>query len=263
MYAKRVTGEWSAVSRAGIAALMLAAGIGFAAAPALAQAPAKPAAPAAKPAAGAPAAEAEKDRNYWVKLCDVAHTAADPKKDGAADAKKDIKVCVTHHEQIHTQTGMVLVSVAIRQIEGQKDVVMIMVPLGMQLRPGVLMKFDEGEPVTLPYTFCAALGCYAEIDTTPEIITKMKTAKQITVGFMSPDGKLVPMPVPLNGFEKTFTGEPADSKQYMEERKRMMLAIREKQMEAFKKAKEEAEAKKGAGGAAAPKAPVAADKKPK
>ena len=103
MFAKRVTGEFGAIARAGIAALMLVAGIGLVAAPAM--------------AADAKKAAANKEKNYWVKLCDKAHSAKDP--------KKEINVCVTHHEQIHTKTGMVLVSVALRQIEGQKDVVMV------------------------------------------------------------------------------------------------------------------------------------------
>jgi invasion protein IalB len=227
MFAKRVTGELGAIARTGIAALMLVAGIGLAAAPVMAQGKA----PAKGQKAGA------KEKNYWVKLCDKARSAKEP--------KKEINVCVTHHEQIHTKTGMVLVSVALRQIEGQKDVVMIMVPLGMQLRPGVLMKFDKSKPIKLQYTFCAVLGCYAEMEATPAIVKQMKGAKQISVGFMSPEGKLVPMGVPMDGFVKTLTGKPADSKQYMEERKRMMMAIRQKQVEAFKKAKAAADAKKG------------------
>ncbi|MEJ2116408.1 MAG: invasion associated locus B family protein [Alphaproteobacteria bacterium] len=224
MYAKRVTGELGAIARAGIAALMLVAGIGLAATPTLA-------------ADGKKAAASKKAKNFWVKLCDKAHSAKNP--------KKKIDVCVTHHEQIHTKTGMVLVSVALRQIEGQKNVVMVMVPLGMQLRPGVLMKFDNDKPIKLDYTFCAVLGCYAELEATPAIVKKMKSAKKITVGFMSPEGKLVPMGVPMDGFVKTLDGKPADSKQYMKERKRMMMAIRKKQVEAFKKAKAEADKKKG------------------
>jgi hypothetical protein len=82
------------------------------------------------------------------------------------------------------------------------------------------------------------------MEATADVVKQMKSAKQISVGFMSPEGKLVPMGVPMDGFVKTLAGKPADSKQYMAERKRMMMAIQKKQVEAFKKAKAAADAKK-------------------
>jgi invasion protein IalB len=227
MYAKRVTGEWGVGARAGFAALMLAVGLGFAAAPALAQ---------QKPAAKADAT-ADKDKNFWVKLCEKAPSVTDP--------KKELNVCLTHHEQLESTTGMVLVSVAIRHIEGQdKEGLMVMVPLGMQLRPGVLVKFDDGDPINLPFTLCHPMGCTAEIEATKEIIEKMKKAKNIAVGAINIGGKTIGFRVPMQGFEKTLAGPPADNEKYKEERKRVMMAIRQRQIELAKKAQEEA-AKKG------------------
>ncbi len=236
MYAKRVTGEWGVGARAVFAALMLAVGLGFAADPALAQ---------KKSAAGAKKVD-DKDKNFWVKLCEKAPAA--PAKD-KKEKPKELNVCLTHHEQLESTSGMVLVSVAIREIEGQdKKGLMVMVPLGMQLRPGVLVKFDDDKPMNLPFTLCHPMGCTAEAEATKEILDRMKKAKNIAVGAINIAGKTIGFRVPMQGFDKTLAGPPADNAKYKEERKRVMMAIRQRQQELVKKAQEEAAKKGGAKG---------------
>jgi invasion protein IalB len=250
-------------ARAGLTALMLSVGVGFVAAPVLAQQ--KPAAPAAagqkpaaapapaagqKPAAGAaaPAAAAgDKDQSAWVKLCEKAPSLTEP--------KKELNVCLTHHERLDGNTGMVLVSAAIRQVEGQdKEALMVMVPLGMALPPGVQVKVDEKEPVKLQFTLCHAAGCTAEGEATKAVIDQMKTGKQVVVAAINLAGKAIGFPVPLTGFDKAYAGAPVDNEKYKEARKRLMSAIRERQIEMAKKAKEENDKKQAAGGATAPAA---------
>jgi invasion protein IalB len=249
-------------ARAGLTALMLAVGVGLSANPAAAQdkkaAPAAPAAGKAAPAAAgkaapAPAAAAggeNKEQSAWVKLCEKAPSLAEP--------KKELNVCLTHHERLDGNTGMVLVSAAIRQVEGQdKEALMVMVPLGMALPPGVQVKVDEKEPVKLQFTLCHAAGCTAEGEATKAVIDQMKTGKQVVVAAINLAGKAIGFPVPLTGFDKAYAGAPVDNEKYKDARKRLMSAIRERQIEMAKKAKEEAGAKQ-AGGAAAPAAPAAA-----
>ena len=58
-------------------------------------------------------------------------------KDGKEE-KKELNICLTHHERLDGNTGMVLVSAAVRQVEGQdKQHFMVMVPLGMMLQAGM------------------------------------------------------------------------------------------------------------------------------
>ncbi len=124
-------------------ALMVAAG----ATSALAQT-APPAAPAQKaPAAAAPAAkEAPKQaaapatggekRNAWVKLCEKAPIVK--KGEDGKEIKEEKNICLTHHERLDGNTGMVLVSAAIREVEGAPNrQLMMMVPFGMALPPGI------------------------------------------------------------------------------------------------------------------------------
>jgi invasion protein IalB len=250
MHAKRVKGEWGLGARAGLTALMLSMGIGIMATPALAQDKKAPAAAPAKPAAAAPAAAAGAakpaaagDQSAWVKLCEKAPSLT--------DQKKELNVCLTHHERLDGNTGMVLVSAAIRQVEGQeKEALMVMVPLGMALPPGVQVKVDEKEPVKLQFTLCHAAGCTAEGEATKAVIEQMKTGKQVVVAAINLAGKAIGFPVPLTGFDKAYAGPPVDNEKYKEARKRLMSAIRERQIEMAKKAKEEADAKQASGGAA-------------
>ncbi|HEU0159330.1 MAG TPA: hypothetical protein VFR00_08445, partial [Hyphomicrobiaceae bacterium] len=97
----------------------------------------KPAAPAAAaPGKAAPATAAAGNQSAWVKLCEKA-TATQKTKDGK-DEKKDLNICLTHHERLDGNSGMVLVSAAVRQVEGQdKQAFMVMVPLGMMLQAGM------------------------------------------------------------------------------------------------------------------------------
>jgi invasion protein IalB len=176
---------------AGAMAIALALGAAGLGGPAAAQqaapAPAPKKAPAAAPAqkAAAPAAGAAQPaaaQSAWVKLCEHASGVAKD-KDGK-EQKKDVNICLTHHERLDGNTGMVLVSAAIRQIEGQeKQHFMVMVPLGMLIQAGMratiypkdlwekaqknekLEKADEAKlkGAKLAYTLCHPAGCTAEI----------------------------------------------------------------------------------------------------
>jgi invasion protein IalB len=121
--------------QAGVVALAL--GIAGIAGSADAQQAKKPAAaPAQKGAPAAASAPPAGSQSAWVKLCEKAN-AVTKDKDGK-DEKKEVSICLTHHERLDGNSGMVLVSAAVRQIDGQdKQHFMVMVPLDMQIRPGL------------------------------------------------------------------------------------------------------------------------------
>jgi invasion protein IalB len=257
--------------------------------PALAQDPAAKApaaAPAAKaPAAGAPAAKgaAAANKSAWVKLCEKAPFNTKD-KDGK-EVKNEKNICLTHHERLDGNTGMVMVSAAIREIEGvDKKSMMVMVPLGMALPPGLRAavytkdqwaaaakneKIDEKalKPIALKFSLCHAAGCTAEVEATAEIVEQMKTGGGIMVIAMNAGAQPIGFPVPLDGFAEAYGGKPVDNKEYAKARGQLMAQIRERQQAALEKYK--AEQMKnlppqppGAEGAAAPaKAAAPAAKK--
>lgn len=190
------------------------------------------------------AQENTENQSAWVKLCEKAPDITNP--------EQQLEVCLTHHEHIDGRNGQVVVSAAIREVQGQdKKALMVMVPLGMALPPGIQMKVDENQPVPLKYTLCHIAGCTAETEATPEIIQQMQNGQKLVVAAINLAGKAIAFPdVPLAGFTKTMTGAPVDNAQYKEARKRLMMSIRERQILAAKQARDEAILKQQQGDAA-------------
>jgi invasion protein IalB len=266
-----VGNRWRLVGAAGIAvALSLSTGS------ALAQqkkGDAKAAPPAAA-APAAPAAAAAANQSAWVKLCEKAPVlvkGADGKEERAEKS-----ICLTHHERLDGNTGMVLVSAAIREVEGQdKKHLMVMVPLGMAIQPGLRAKvYDKAmweaaqknekvddsklEAVKLNFSLCHPAGCTAEIDMTPDLMAKINAGAGIMVFSINANGQVIAFPVPLNGFTGALNGAPIDNAKYSEARKSLMqqIALRQQQMiEEYKKKQAEQQQQ-----AADPKAPAPAKK---
>jgi invasion protein IalB len=186
-----------------------------------AQAKKKDAAPSPAAAAAAPPAQ-----SAWVKVCE----AATFKIDGKDESKK---VCLTHHERLDANTGMVLVSAAIREIEGQpKPALIVMLPTGLALLPGVQAKVDSDSNVLkFPFTLCTPVGCTGETEATPELLAKLKGGTELMVAAMNVSGTPLGFPVPLTGFGTALEAAAMDSGKYAEARKGLMEIIKRRQAE--------------------------------
>ena len=233
--------------------------------------------PAADKKAATPAKQPPSAQTAWVKLCEKA-TAQVKGKDGKEE-KKDLNICLTHHERLDGNTGMVLVSAALRQIDGQdKKHFMVMVPLGMLIQPGMkatvfpknlwekvqknekLDKADESKlkGLQLGYTLCHAAGCTAEMEATPELITDLKSNGGLMVFAIAASGAPIAFPVPLGGFEQALAGQPIDTQKYGEARKALMMQIAQRQQQlAAEMKKQNDDLQKMQGSVAPPSTPPA------
>src|SRR6186997_213208 len=124
-------------------------------APAPAKPAAKPAAPAAKPAqaqppaAAAPATAAQTPVEQptliyspWTKFC---------LKGQEANAKQ---VCFTGKDG-RLESGLPIVAAVVIEPEGgDKKLLRVTLPLGMQVPPGTRVIIDQGQPATGPYVIC-------------------------------------------------------------------------------------------------------------
>jgi invasion protein IalB len=236
-----ITSQTKAVIGAA-AALALAAGGALAQqkAPASSSPP-----PAAKSAAPAPAAKGAAPASSWVKLCEKAPFVGKG-KDGK-DVSVEKSICLTHHERLDAASGMVLISAAIREIEGaEKRHLMVMLPLGMAIPPGVQAgiytkdmwdKIQKGEkvddtkltPVKMQYMLCHGAGCTAETEATAELVKQIQGGAGLIVYAVNGNGQPIAFPVPLNGFSETLAGPAADNKAYSEKRQELMKQIFENQ----------------------------------
>lgn len=219
----------------------------------------KPAAAPAAPAAAAPAKDAAAkgasaaNKSAWVKLCEK--TPLVKKGEDGKEIKEEKDICLTHHERLDGNSGMVLVSAAIREVQGQdKKHFMIMVPLGMALPPGLRAavytkdqwakiakneKVDDKElkPIDLKYSLCHASGCTAEIEADAGIIDQMKVGGGIMIVAMNAAAQPIGFPVPLDGFPEAFAGKPIDNAEYKKARGQLMAQIRDRQKAAMEKFK--------------------------
>jgi len=197
---------------------------------------------------GAPAqaaAQPQGDQVLWVKLCEKAPVITQD-KDGK-DVKGEKGICLTHHERLDGNTGMVLVSAAVRQVEGvDKQHLMIMVPLGMAIQPGLRAtiynkemwekaqkneKVDDAKlsPIKLNFSLCHPAGCTAEIELTKELVDQLRTNAGLMVFSINANGQVIAFPVPLSGFGTALDGAPVDNAKYTEERRRLMKEIADRQ----------------------------------
>lgn len=262
-----------------VAALALGAAVAL---PAVAQekkkdaakpAAAAPAAPAAKDAAAAPAGGAA-NKSAWVKLCEKA--AFNKKDKDGKEVKEEKNICLTHHERLDGNTGMVLVSAAIRQVDGSdKQHLMVMVPIGMAIPAGVRAavyskeqwekaakneKIDEKalKPIELKYSLCHPAGCTAEVEATAEVMNQMKSGAGLMVLAMNAAAQPIGFPVPLDGFGEAIAGKPVNNEEYAKARGQLMTQIKQRQAELIEQYKKEQAAAQAAGGAPAAAAPAAA-----
>jgi invasion protein IalB len=182
-------------------------------------------------------------RSAWVKLC---------KKSTAGG--KEQNDCLTHHERIDGNSGRVVLSAALRQIEGQdrRDFVVI-VPLGVRIQSGLRVtvfpkqlwaKVEKSERVEkadetklkvlqLQFTHCEAAGCSAEMEATVELLKDLEGGGGLTLLAISKGGKPLAFPIPLHGFAQALAGQPVDPLKYDEARTKLMDQIKAKNAKAL------------------------------
>lgn len=264
--------RWNSLSR-GAARLMLCAGAGALAvvlamplATAQDAVPKSSAAPKSAPAAGAPAGapgttpmagDATAAEDAWVKLC------------MKNEQTQNKEICLINHEGLEPNTGMVLIAAAVRKVEGEDKLqLLVRVPTAYALvmPAGVQIKIDESQPIQLQYAICFPTSCQVQLELTNELLEQMRKGKQMVVAAMNIQQKTMGFPVPLTGFAKAYEGPPVDSVKYEESRRQLMEMFRKRQADLAAKAaqaeqKKEAEQTGAAPAAGAPNA-TAQQKKP-
>jgi invasion protein IalB len=199
--------------------------------------------------AKAAAAQPQAEQVMWVKLCEKAPVMTKNKE--GKDVRAERGICLTHHERLDGNTGMVLVSAAVRQVEGaDKQHLMIMVPLGMAIQPGLRAtiynkelwakaqkneKVDDAKlsPIKLNFSLCHPAGCTAEIELTKELVDQLRANAGLMIFSINASGQVIAFPVPLSGFATALDGAPVDNEKYTTERRRLMKEIADRQEAAF------------------------------
>ncbi len=161
---------------------------------------AEEAAPKEKAEAAAPAAEKAAEQKLpegvvqfkdWIKECE--------KMKGPEG--KEIELCQISQTLTNTEINQPMLKVAAGYVPGKKDAVMIItLPLGVILPPGVQLTVGEGKAARVPITTCLPQGCQAGAQLDKEFTERLKKGKKLIVTFLGPDGKQINAPISLSGF---------------------------------------------------------------
>lgn len=143
------------------------------------------------------------DENAWVKICN-----RDPQ------ANKDL--CLITQE-LRTNSGQFLASVAIRETPGEaRKVLLASVPVGMVLKPGVNLQIDGAQPTKMDFTICFPNACYAELASDAAFISRLKGGGKMQLTTFNQQGKPVRFEMTLIGFTSAYDGagiNPAELEQ--------------------------------------------------
>ncbi|WP_447926477.1 MULTISPECIES: invasion associated locus B family protein [unclassified Vreelandella] len=85
--------------------------------------------------------------------------------------------------------------------QAQGNAVMaFMLPLGVNLAPGMQLQVDNNEPVGFPYQFCHEQGCRADLPLEPSMLQQLRSGSSATVSAIAPDGQRLDVNLSLMGF---------------------------------------------------------------
>ncbi|MGA9091767.1 MAG: invasion associated locus B family protein, partial [Bradyrhizobium sp.] len=94
--------------------------------------------------------------------------------------------CAIEQNAVLTKTGQVVVVVAFRVAgDTRAPVAFVQLPLGLNLQTGTKLQVDDGKAIDLPIQTCENRGCYASNAVTPELLTALKSGKQLNVSFQN------------------------------------------------------------------------------
>ena len=142
-------------------------------------------------------AQSEGDESPWIKVCNK-------------DPKVNKQICLITQE-LRTNTGQFLASVALREIEGEsRKTLLIAVPPGMLIQPGLRVQVDAGKQAEGKYGICFPNACYSEMVVDDAFIGTLKAGGKLILTTLNQQAKPIPMELTLAGFTKVYTGDPTD-----------------------------------------------------
>ena len=108
-----------------------------------------------------------------------------------------------------TETGQFLASIAVREITGEaRKTMVISVPTGMLIQPGVRIQVDGGQPQEAKFGVCFPNACFAEMVIDDNLITSFKRGSELTLTTFNQQAREVKFALTLVGFTAAYEGEP-------------------------------------------------------
>lgn len=149
----------------------------------------------AKPSGAAPAAG----------KAETAFDQAKPWSVQCAEFGKDVRRCQISGSVLSPDGKQVILVLSLAPTaDGKATAMQMAVPLGIALKPGVKISVDDAYQASLPLSRCTPQGCLVEGPVEQAFIDAMKGKARATITVATPDGKSVPITLPLAGFSDAF-----------------------------------------------------------
>jgi invasion protein IalB len=159
----------------------------------------------------------QRNISAWVKVC-------------TKNEQTEKQVCLLKYEGLDPKTGDVLVAAAVRTVEGQdnRDLnVTVPIAYSLDMPPGIRIKIDEDEPISLQYVTCTPKSCQAQVELTHQVLDRMRKGNQMLVAAINMQQKPLTFRILLNGFAITSDGAAVDEVKYRETRARAMESAKQ------------------------------------
>lgn len=102
-----------------------------------------------------------------------------------------------------------LLQASVGRLEGGKLYLHLTLPLGVDLRPGAVVRVGEGEQVNIPFTTCLANGCQALVAMPDLLVHDFRKRAAATIGFRPWNSqKTAQVQLSLKGFAQALTALP-------------------------------------------------------
>ena len=243
------------VMRSGAAALALSLALGAGAAVAQTQ-PAKPAPglplQPGQPQQPAPPAKVDlvSPEPQWAKFCAKEPTTG-----------KD--ACATMRDFSTSADQPPMISINVFELAGEekRKLRLLMLPIGMMLKPGFRVIIDKNEPIEGRYDMCFQNACSAEIEISPKTLEAMKKGTTMSVVMRVPGGDVsgheLTFNIPLKDLGPAFDGKPTDPKVLEQQRQELQQQLQKKAEEQRKMLEQQQQNSANAPAANAAPAPAA------
>lgn len=155
----------------------------------------------------------------WIKICEQ-------------EQEEGPEICLVTQE-VRTEEGEFLSSISLRQTEGEEGrVLLVAVPPGTMLQPGLRIQVDEGEQISGEYVICLPNACYAETEVDEDFVNQMKAGQDLVVSVINNQGQPVGIGLTLMGFTAAEEGEPVDTELLAQERQRLQEQLQQRAQDA-------------------------------
>jgi invasion protein IalB len=187
---------------------------------------AQPSAPQQQQAAAPPPAQMPNFvYSAWTRFC------GPPPGNGPAQPDQKL-ICFTGRDA-RTEQDLPIVAVALVETEGEpQKTLRITLPFGLAVAQGTRLIVDQNEPLSTPFMTCAPIsqkmGCIAQYDATPDLVTKLKKGQTLTIQAVNLQNQIVSFPFALADFAKANEGPATDPKKYAEEQQKKQEELQKK-----------------------------------